>query len=163
MKNPLAKIGKGLFIAESSFLVLDLIGNPINSQVTIFGERNVVLFPDLTELFGHKLLKDFAVVVFAFSLEIFHIGFRAKGLSIGEKSDLLIGVGAEAESHARAATGAIKLADIGHNLSRSGRHIDHLFIGEAPDIVVGISHGVVAVDHHLEKSSHFFYLLISCF
>ena len=86
VKNPSAEVGEGFFVTECRLLILDLVGDTIDCEVSVFGKGDIVLFPDLTELFGYELLKQFAVVVFAFSLEGFHIGFGAEHVAIDAKT-----------------------------------------------------------------------------
>jgi len=140
------KIGDALFIAEGRLLELYLIGDTIDSDVAIFGERNVVLFPDLTEIFGNHLLEDFALVVLGSSNGLIEICFGADELSASHKSQFLLSVRAEAERISCTTGSLVKAGDERHNGSVRDCHIYVFLVGEAPDVAMGKSNSVVAVN-----------------
>jgi len=155
------KVGDALFVAEGRLLELDLICNSVNCDIAVFCERNIVLFPYLTEVFSDHLFEDLTTVVLGSGICFFEELLGAEESCGREQSQLLIGGRAETERISASTACLVQLADVSHDRTVSDCHINVTFVLKTPDIFMGVSNGVVAVDQIHEKSCvhHFEYPL----
>jgi len=149
----LFKVGDGLFVAEGGFLELDLVCDSVDSDVAVLGERNCIFGPNLAEMLGDHLLEDLALVVLGSGDCFLKELLGAEQGGIRHENHLLIGGGAEAERISRATGSLIQLADERHHGGIGDRHIDVPLELEAPDVLVGVCNGVVAVNQIHKKCS----------
>ena len=144
---------EGVLVAECGGLEFDLVGDAVGGEVSTFGERNAVLCPLLSEVFGHQFLEHLAFVVLRGGAEFFEVfgGAEDFALCVDFEDFFLCLCGLEAEAHAVATARAVEFEDIGQNRGIAEAGVNVATVGEAEDVVVGICHGIVAVNHGFEK------------
>ena len=144
---------EGVLVAEGGGLEFDLVGDAVGGEVSAFGERNAVLCPLLSEVFGHQFLEHLAFVVLRGGAEFFEVfgGAEDFALCVDFEDFFLCLCGLEAEAHAVATARAVEFEDIGQNRGIAEAGVNVATVGEAEDVVVGICYRVVAVNHGFEK------------
>lgn len=144
---------EGVLVAECGGLEFDLVGDAVGGEVSAFGERNAVLCPLLSEVFGHQFLEHLAFVVLRGGAEFFEVfgGAEDFALCVDLEGFLLCLCGLEAEAHAVATARAVEFEDIGQNRGIAEASVNVATVDEAEDVFMGECYGVVAVNHGFEK------------
>ena len=147
VREGLAEVCQSLLVCEGCLLELYLVGNSVDFDIARLGEGDVILDPDLSELFGDQFFEDFTAVILGVCEELFEELQGAERFSVGHKEHFLFLVGLEAKAISLPTACLVKAGDIGHEVGAGDCHIDHAIKGEAPDVVVRIGKFVVVVDH----------------
>ena len=154
------EVQQGLFACKGRRFIFNLIGDTINSDISVIGERNGIFNPFLTERLGDELLENLALVVLAFLDHMVEEVGGAKALRELEHIDLLVNGRLEAE---REASATARLVELKYGLDLASIHMSHIDEAtetEAHNVAMGEAHGVVGVEHLFEECciGHFFCL-----
>lgn len=153
MNLSFGEVQQGLFACEGRRFIFNLIGDTVNRDIPVLGERNGILDPFLPERLGDELLKNLALVVLAFLDHMVEQVGGAKAFRKLEHIDLLVDGRLEAE---REASATARLVEFQHGLDLASIHMSHIDEAtetEAHNVAMGVAHGVVGVEHLFEKRS----------
>ena len=151
MNLSFGEVQQGLFACEGRRFIFNLIGDTVNRDIAVIGERNGVFNPLLTERLSDELLENLAFVVLAFLDHMVEQVGGAKALSELEHIDLLFDGRLEAE---REACATARLIEFQNGLDLASIHMGHInkpTETEAHNVAMGVAHGVVGVEHLFEE------------